>query len=105
MVPAPFIVVVDANVLFPLTLRDTILRAAAAGYFQLRWSAEILDEMQRNLVSTGTMAADKAASLRATMEKYFPEAEVTGMRRSLRGFRTTRRTVMSSLRRSRPAPR
>ncbi len=78
MVPAPFIVVVDANVLFPLTLRDTILRAAAAGYFQLRWSAEILDEMQRNLVSTGTMAADKAARLRTTMEKYFPEAEVTG---------------------------
>jgi len=31
MVPAPFIVVVDANALFPLTLRDTLLRAAAAG--------------------------------------------------------------------------
>jgi hypothetical protein len=45
MVPAPFIVVVDANVLFPLTLRDTVLRAAAAGLYQLRWSKEILDEM------------------------------------------------------------
>jgi hypothetical protein len=78
MVPAPFIVVVDANVLFPLTLRDTVLRAAAAGFYQLRWSAQILDEMERNLVSTGTMAADKAARLRATMEKHFPEAEVTG---------------------------
>ena len=77
MVPAPFIVVVDANVLFPLTLRDTVLRAAAAGFYQLRWSAEILDEMERNLVSTNTMAADKAARLRATMDKYFPEAEVT----------------------------
>jgi predicted nucleic acid-binding protein len=78
MVPAPFIVVVDANVLFPLMLRDTVLRSAAAGFYQLRWSAEILDEMERNLVSTNTMAADKAARLRATMEKYFPEAEVTG---------------------------
>jgi len=78
MVPAPFIVVADANVLFPLTLRDTILRAAAAGFYQLRWSAAILDEMERNLVSTGTMPADKAARLRATMETYFPEAEVTG---------------------------
>ncbi|GAB4211266.1 MAG: PIN domain-containing protein [Sandaracinaceae bacterium] len=78
MVPAPFIVVVDANVLFPLTLRDTVLRAAAAGFYQLRWSADILDEMERNLVSTGTMAADKAARLRATMEKHFPEAEVAG---------------------------
>jgi predicted nucleic acid-binding protein len=78
MVPAPFIVVVDANVLFPLTLRDTVLRAASAGFYQLRWSVEILNEMERNLVSTGTMAADKAARLRATMEKFFPEAEVTG---------------------------
>lgn len=78
MVPAPFLVVVDANVLFPLTLRDTMLRAAAAGFYQLRWSAEILDEMERNLVSTGTMPADKAARLRATIQSYFPEAEVTG---------------------------
>ena len=30
MIPAPFIVVVDANVLFPLTLRDTVLRAVKA---------------------------------------------------------------------------
>lgn len=78
MVPAPFIVVVDANVLFPLTLRDTVLRAAAADFYQLRWSAEILDEMERSLVATRTMTADKAARLRAAMEKHFPEAEVTG---------------------------
>lgn len=78
MVPAPFIVVVDANVLFPLTLRDTVLRSADAGFYQIRWSREILDEMERNLVATGTMPADKAARLRMTMDKYFPEALVTG---------------------------
>jgi len=77
MVPAPFIAVVDTNALFPLTLRDTLLRAAAAGYYQLRWSADILDEMERNLVSTTTMSADKAARLRSHMERYFPEAMVT----------------------------
>jgi hypothetical protein len=87
MVPAPFIVVVDANVLFPLTLRDTVLRAAAAGFYQLRWSKEILDEMERNLVSTGTVSASKAASLRATMEKYFPEALVTGYEPLVAGIR------------------
>ncbi len=78
MFPSPFIVVVDANVLFPLTLRDTVLRAGAADFFQLRWTHEILDEMQRNLVSTGTMSAEKAARLRLAMESYFPEALVTG---------------------------
>jgi predicted nucleic acid-binding protein len=78
MLPATFIVVVDADVLFPLTLRDTVLRAAAAGFYQLQWSAEILDEMERNLVSTGTVPAEKAARLRATMERHFPEAQVIG---------------------------
>jgi len=34
--------------------------------------------MERNLVSTGTVPADKAARLRATMERFFPEAMVTG---------------------------
>ncbi len=80
MGPAPFIVIVDANVLYPLTLRDTVLRAAAAGFYQMRWSADILDEMERNLVSKAGIQAEKAARLRATMERAFPEAEVTGYR-------------------------
>ncbi len=68
MGPAPFIVVVDANVLYPLTLRDTVLRAAAAGFYQLRWSADILEEMERNLVLKGKIPPEKASRLRATME-------------------------------------
>ena len=78
MVSAPFIVVLDANVLFPFTLRDTLLRAAALHFYQVRWTAQILEEMTRNLVSTGTLSRDKADRLRAVMERAFPEAEVTG---------------------------
>lgn len=78
MVPAPFIVILDANVLFPFTLRDTLLRAAAMGFYQVRWTAQILDEMARNLVSSNTMSAEKAACLRSVMESQFPEAEVSG---------------------------
>ena len=78
MVPAPFVVVVDANVLFPFTLRDTLLRAAAAAFYQLRWTSQILDEMTRNLVGTGTMTEEGANRLRAIMEREFPEAEVNG---------------------------
>ncbi len=33
MGPPPFIVVIDANVLYPLTLRDTVLHAAASGFY------------------------------------------------------------------------
>jgi hypothetical protein len=78
MVPAPFIVLLDANVLFPFSLRDTLLRAAAAGFYQVRWSSLILDEMVRNLASTGTMSEEKAQRLRAIMEREFPEAAVIG---------------------------
>ncbi len=78
MIPAPFVVVLDANVLFPFSLRDTLLRAAAAGFYQVRWSSQILDEMTRNLISTGRMPEHKAQRLRAIMTREFPESEVTG---------------------------
>ncbi len=78
MLAAPFLAVVDANVLFPLTLRDTFLRAADAGFYQLKSSAEILDEMERNLVPTQTMSASQATRLRDRMTGAFPEAAVTG---------------------------
>lgn len=51
MVTAPFRVVLDANVLFPFTLRDTLLRAAALGLYQVYWSEEILDEFPEAMVS------------------------------------------------------
>jgi len=78
MLAAPFKVLLDANVLYPFTLRDTLLRAASEGFYQIYWSAEILDEAVRNLVASGTVTAEQGARLRATMERAFPEAEVMG---------------------------
>lgn len=78
---APLIVVLDANVLFPFTLRDTLLRAAAAGFYQVRWTDQILDEATRNLISTGRMTAEQATRLRSAMERAFPEAAVQGYER------------------------
>jgi predicted nucleic acid-binding protein len=76
--PAPFKVVLDANVLYPFTLRDTLLRAAAAGLFQAYWSEQILDEATRNLIEHGVMQAPQAARLRSAMAAAFPEAQVSG---------------------------
>lgn len=78
MEPAPVRVVLDANVLFPFTLRDTLLRAGAAGYLQVVWSDEILDEARRSLVRSGTLSEPQAARLIAAMTSAFPEAQVTG---------------------------
>lgn len=81
------IAVLDANVLFPFTLRDTLLRAAAADLFQVRWSDEILAETTRNLVAKGRTTEAQAMSLRAAMEGAFPEATVTGYQRRIRDMR------------------
>jgi len=78
MFPAPFKVVLDANVLYPFSLRDTLLRAASEGFFQAYWSAEILDEALRNLVGTRNMTEQQAERLRAAMDRAFPEAMITG---------------------------
>ena len=46
----PFVVVYDANVLFPATIRDTLLRVASAGLVQAKWTNEIHEEWIRNLL-------------------------------------------------------
>jgi predicted nucleic acid-binding protein len=44
-----FVALYDANVLYPSTIRDVLIRMAQMGLFQARWSAMILDEVFRNL--------------------------------------------------------
>lgn len=78
MLPAPFVVVLDTNVLFPFSLRDILLRAAAGDYYQVRWSADILGEMTRNLILKSGLTEGQANRLREVMQSTFPEAEVTG---------------------------
>jgi predicted nucleic acid-binding protein len=70
------IAVLDANVLFPMVLRDALLRAAATGCFRLHWSARILDEVAHSLVDDRRMDAARAAALRTLMEEAFPDANV-----------------------------
>jgi len=40
-----FTVVYDANVLYPNTLRDPLIRIAQSGTVRAKWTSEILDEM------------------------------------------------------------
>ncbi len=78
MIIAPFKVVLDANVLYPFSLRDTLLRAASAALFQIYWSEEILEETRRNLVKSVGVTEQQANRLISTMKEAFPEACVTG---------------------------
>lgn len=71
------VAVLDADVLFPMYLRDTLLRLSRAGCFRLHWSERILDEVMRNLVSEHQMPQDGADRLEAKMRATFPEAMVS----------------------------
>lgn len=73
-----FSVVLDACVLYPMYLRDTLLRAAEVSLYRLHWSEEILDEMSRNIVANGHATAQSAQYLLRMMRTAFPEAEVSG---------------------------
>jgi predicted nucleic acid-binding protein len=68
--------VLDANVLYPASLRDTLLRFAAAAFYDLLWSERILDEAERNLVADGRVDESGARRLRNAMTAAFDNAIV-----------------------------
>ncbi|HEX5415072.1 MAG TPA: PIN domain-containing protein [Chloroflexota bacterium] len=76
-----FVVVVDTCSLFPLTLRDVLLRAAEEGLYRPRWSEDILEELRRNLIADRGLSAEQARHLLSEMRRAFPEATVTGYER------------------------
>lgn len=73
--PVP-IVLLDANVILPASLRDTLLRAAEKELFQVRWSKDILEEVQRNLIKLGESTESQAIRLANIMNRAFPSAIV-----------------------------
>lgn len=67
-------VVLDTSVLFPMTLRDTLLRAAEENLFEPRWSPDILDELRRSLIRDARAEERDVARLIAFMTSSFPRA-------------------------------
>jgi PIN domain len=68
----------DACVLYPLSTRDLLLRGAERYLFEIRWSAEIIDEVRRNLVDDMRCTEEQARHLTSQMTQAFPDATVTG---------------------------
>jgi predicted nucleic acid-binding protein len=71
----PFSAVLDANTLYPFSLRDTLLRLAELDLYTPLWSERILEEMRRNLVER-QISDEQADRLTAAMRDAFEEAEV-----------------------------
>jgi predicted nucleic acid-binding protein len=64
----------DANVLFPMPLCDTLLSLAEESLYLPRWSSQILEEVRRNLVDAGRCSAPQALRRITLMNDAFPEA-------------------------------
>jgi predicted nucleic acid-binding protein len=71
----PLTVVLDADVLIAAPLRDTLLRAAHAGLCRTCYSAEILEEVRRNLVAKRGLSTD-AAQRTIDRLRAFPHKEL-----------------------------
>lgn len=72
----PFAAVLDASVLYPLPLRDTLLRVAETELYDAHWSQRILDEVVRNLVADGRASEEQARRLTDAMAAAFDGAAV-----------------------------
>ncbi|MCS0638810.1 PIN domain-containing protein [Streptomyces sp. LP05-1] len=69
-------VVLDTCVLYPNYLGDALLRLAEAETYEPLWSADILEELRRNVALRP--GEQRAGRLVATMADAFPDSCVTG---------------------------
>lgn len=71
------VAVLDACVLVPMPLADTLLRLAKSPeLFEARWSREILVEVSRTLINRFAKSPEKARSRETAMSKAFPDSLV-----------------------------
>lgn len=76
---ADFRVILDACVLIPMPLADTLLRLAAEPRLYLpRWTDHIMTEVARNLQDNFRLTAEQTAYRESEIRKHFGEAWVEG---------------------------
>jgi predicted nucleic acid-binding protein len=75
----PLVVVYDANVLYPSTLRDVLIRVGLARLVRPKWTEQILDEVFRNLrVNRPDLDPARLARTRDLMNASIRDVTVTG---------------------------
>jgi len=81
-------VVYDANVLYPNTLRDLLIRISQAGLVQAKWTNEILDEMLRALTrNRPDIPSDKLDRLRQLMNGAIRDCMISGYEPLIEGLK------------------
>jgi predicted nucleic acid-binding protein len=83
----PFVVVLDANVLFPFRVRDVLLTFKQEGLFRARVTDEILDEWTRNLIRLKPHLEKSVRQQEAVIRSTFEECFVTGHQPLMAGLK------------------
>lgn len=74
-----FVAIYDANVLYPSTLRDVLIRIAQGGLVQAKWTDQILDETFRNILKNHPdIPPEKLDRVRALMNAAIRDCLVKG---------------------------
>jgi len=83
----PFSVLLDANVLVPNALRDTLLRIAEADFYRPLWSQDILAETRRTVLRLRpNINPTRLDAMFACMNEAFNDALVTGYESLIEGM-------------------
>jgi hypothetical protein len=78
------IALLDACVIIPGALRDTLLHVASVGLYRPLWSGDILQEIERHV---GRLRhPDRARQLVGDMQRVFPDASVQGYQHLIGGL-------------------
>lgn len=72
------VAIYDANVLYPGSLRDLLIRVGQTALFQAKWTDEILDEVFDAIVATQPELSGRLERTRTLMNAAIPDALVTG---------------------------
>lgn len=76
---SPYPVVLDACVLYPSLLRDLLMRLGLKGLYQPKWTTDIQEEWQRNLLQDRSdLTPEQIKRTGQLMNEAIPDAMVTG---------------------------
>ncbi|MEY9840702.1 PIN domain-containing protein, partial [Streptacidiphilus sp. EB103A] len=81
-----FVVVYDACVLYPNTLRDLLIRVGQARIMQARWTEQILDEVDRALAAR-PIEESRRRVLRERMNAAIRDCLITGHEPLIEGLK------------------
>ncbi|SHL68429.1 PIN domain-containing protein [Roseovarius marisflavi] len=82
----PFVILLDANVMYPFRTRDVLFTFAQQGLFRARFTEQIIDEWTRSLIRNKPDLAESVKEQAAAVRDVFQECFVTGYEPLIEGF-------------------